>query len=204
GAEQTGQGRGTGDLADPSSGSRLKQRTGEDRRVSQQGTSKQSSSLSRPEFDRLVRTIRMKLGQRQSTARLHLRPPELGRIRIDTRMVGDRLEVLVQAQAAGARELLHSRMADLQSALEQQGVRLERFELTALAPEPGNEQSSGPATGGQDDPRQSGTAGDSGLSDGQQGTGSAFRSDMQSAQTEERAELVAFAAAAETRLDLQA
>jgi flagellar hook-length control protein FliK len=56
----------------------------------------------------------------------------LGRIRIDARMDGPRLQVLVQTETTAARELLRSRAADLQVALEQHGVKVERFEFAPI------------------------------------------------------------------------
>ena len=89
-------------------------------------------STQRSAFNRLVRSLRLNVGGQRSTARLHLRPPELGRIRIDARMDGPRLQVLVQTETTAARELLRSRAADLQAALEQHGVKVERFEFAPI------------------------------------------------------------------------
>jgi hypothetical protein len=85
-------------------------------------------------FNKLVRSLRVNVGRRRSTARLHLRPPELGRIRIDARMDGRRLAVVVRTETSAARELLRSRVADLHGALEQHGVKIDRFEFAPLAP----------------------------------------------------------------------
>ena len=91
-------------------------------------------------FDRLVRSIRLKAGSMNSTARLHLEPPELGRIRIDVRMTASRgdspeqIQIDVRTETAEARELLYERSAHLKEALEQHGIRVDRFSVTHDTP----------------------------------------------------------------------
>lgn len=204
GAEKSGQGRNSGEMTDQAAGQRFRARAAGGRGVAEGDTASQKPRLSRSEFERLVRTIRMQVGPKQSTARLHLRPPELGRIRIDTRMTGNRLEVLVQTQTADARELLQSRMTDLQAALERLGVRMERFELTATAQEWEGNSSDGRADDGRSDSQQSGLADDSGSGNRQARSGFGMRSDLPSEGNEEGVQEVTYSAAAETRLDLRA
>lgn len=82
-------------------------------------------------FDQLVRSIRLQLGSRHSSARLQLEPPELGRLHILVRVDGERLRVDVRTETAAARDLVLKRAAQLTAALERQGIAVERFEVTA-------------------------------------------------------------------------
>ncbi len=91
-------------------------------------------SVRRAAFDQLVRSLRLNVGHQRSSARLHLRPPELGRIRVDAQMDGERLRVLVQTETPEARALLHSRVAELKSALEQHGIKVDRFDFAPATP----------------------------------------------------------------------
>jgi flagellar hook-length control protein FliK len=86
-------------------------------------------------FDRLVRSIRMQLGPRVSTARLQLTPPELGRVRVDVRVTQQRMELSIQTQTPEAREVLASRLVELRAALADQGLTLERCEVTLPSPQ---------------------------------------------------------------------
>jgi len=80
-----------------------------------------------------VRSIRANIGQRESTARLQLNPPELGRVRIDVRLVHQRMELQIRTQTAEARETLGGRLDGLRQALAQHGITVDRIEL-ATAP----------------------------------------------------------------------
>ncbi len=82
-------------------------------------------------FDELIRSIRLRTGVRQSSARLHLEPPELGRLRVDVKVVGDLLQVGVRTESEAARGLLSGRVADLAAALERHGIHVENFEVTS-------------------------------------------------------------------------
>ena len=83
------------------------------------------------DFDRLVRSLRLKMGPRHSSARLHLEPPQLGRVHVDVRMNGSELQIGVRTETLDARNLLAERAVGLRTALEQWGIRIERFEITA-------------------------------------------------------------------------
>ena len=74
--------------------------------------------------------MRMQVGSNRSTVRLRLEPPELGWMRIEARVEGSRVQLFVQTEPTTAGELLRSRVAELQAALEQRGLRIDRFELT--------------------------------------------------------------------------
>jgi hypothetical protein len=84
----------------------------------------------RTEFDRLVRSIRLRTSAARSSARLRLHPPELGRVLVDVRMEGDELRIDVRTETAEAKDLLHDRAARLRAALEQQGIHVGRLEVT--------------------------------------------------------------------------
>lgn len=110
-------------------------------------------------FDQLVRSIRLGPGGRQSSARLLLQPPELGRVQVDIRMEDDQLLVKVRTESAEARELLASRAAQLRAALASHGINVDRFEVTAdlssgvSAEPPGQERPGSAASSGRDRPR---------------------------------------------------
>jgi hypothetical protein len=80
-------------------------------------------------FEETVRSLRLQLGARQSSARLRLQPPELGHLRVDVKMLGDRVRIDVQAETNAARDLLTQRVDQLKSGLESYGIRLERLEV---------------------------------------------------------------------------
>jgi flagellar hook-length control protein FliK len=97
------------------------------------GLSKQSTAPEaegRTTFDKLISAIRLNAGVHRSSARLHLHPPELGRVLVDVNMVGDDLQLEVRTETSEARDLLWERAARLRVALEQHGVHVGRFEVT--------------------------------------------------------------------------
>lgn len=93
-------------------------------------TTKQTESTTRSEFDQLVRSIRMKPGLWQSSAKLRLDPPSLGAINIDVRLVGKKIEISVKTESLEAAERLSQQAAKLKSALQQQGIFIERFDVS--------------------------------------------------------------------------
>jgi hypothetical protein len=88
---------------------------------------KDSEEPCRSSFERLVRSIRLSRGPYWSSARLQLHPPELGRMKVELRLSGDTLQIDVLTRTNEARELLYERVAELKAALEQHGLRVERF-----------------------------------------------------------------------------
>ena len=96
-------------------------------------TAPEAAAGKRGAFDRLVRSVRTQVGPRVSTARLQLTPPELGRVRIDVRVVQERMELSIRAQTPEARDVLTSRLAELRTALADHGLTLDRCDVT-LAP----------------------------------------------------------------------
>lgn len=102
--------------------------------ASSAGSSAQSEggeveSAGRTPFERLIRSVRTQVGPKVSSARLVLDPPELGRLDVQVRMEAGRLSVGVRTESAEARELLKLRGEELRTALEQHGIRLERFDV---------------------------------------------------------------------------
>jgi flagellar hook-length control protein FliK len=85
----------------------------------------------RTPFDKLVGKMRLRMSENRSTAQLRLNPPELGRIRVDVRLVGDRLVVGVQAESEAARELLSQRADSLKATLKEHGIQIDRFEVVS-------------------------------------------------------------------------
>jgi flagellar hook-length control protein FliK len=80
-------------------------------------------------FERLVRSLRMQVGQRYSTARMRLNPPELGEVRVDVHLRGDAVELEVRTTDEAARRIVAGRAEQLRSALEQGGVTVRRFDV---------------------------------------------------------------------------
>lgn len=80
-------------------------------------------------FEQLVRAVRATSG-RQSTARVLLDPPDLGRMHVRVTVAGDRVEIGVETENETARELIVGRAQKLKSVLEQHGLAIERFEIS--------------------------------------------------------------------------
>lgn len=98
----------------------------------QSATSKKAEETRSTPFAQLVRLMRSQAG-RQSSARVMLEPPQLGRIHVRVKMLGDRVEVGVETETASAKELLSGRADRLKSALEQQGMIVDRFDINTNA-----------------------------------------------------------------------
>lgn len=120
----------------------------------------------RAAFQRLVRALRLNVGSRESTARLHLRPPELGRVRIDVRMVDQRMNLLIRTETPEARALLETRVNGLREALAHHGVVVERLDLPL--PPPGHPDGMPPADQDASEHRPDGSAMNPRNNDGRQ------------------------------------
>lgn len=104
--------------------------TGESDRPGSSSQSKDSGEPLRPgAFDDLVRSIRLRTADRFSSARLHLDPPELGRMRVDVRLEGDALQVDVHTETPEARNVVHERINQLRLALAHAGVTVDRIDV---------------------------------------------------------------------------
>ncbi len=88
--------------------------------------SSQTSGVS--EFERLIRMVRASSG-RQSSTRMMLDPPELGKVHVRVVVEGDRIEVGVETENDAARELISDRAAKLKSVLEEHGFVIDRFDV---------------------------------------------------------------------------
>lgn len=131
GTEQPTAARAAVGPADAPSATRQRGRGGTARTPAPEPTvPKRADTSQRSAFDSLVRSMRMQVGSNRSTVRLRLEPPELGWMRIEARVEGSRVQLFVQTETARGGELLRSRVAELQAALEQHGLRIDRFELT--------------------------------------------------------------------------
>lgn len=86
-------------------------------------------SVQRKAVNDVQRVLLSNLGQKHSVVRLHLSPPELGRLTIDMRMDQDNLKITFKADNPQVGELLQSSASALASALAEQGVVLERYEI---------------------------------------------------------------------------
>jgi len=86
--------------------------------------------IDRTEFDRLVRMMRLRPGMERSSARIHLNPPELGRILVDVRVDGDALHLDIRTETDEAKAVLLTRVQQLRAALEQTGLQVEQFQIS--------------------------------------------------------------------------
>lgn len=99
-------------------------------------------------FERLVRSMRLQIGEKVSTARLQLHPPELGRMRVEVRVEGSRVEVDVHTENQAAQGIIAGRAEELRTALQQHGIDVQRFDVV-FDPRP-----AGQARTDEDRPRQ--------------------------------------------------
>ncbi len=85
-------------------------------------------------FERIVRSLRLQVGERVSSARLRLHPPQLGEIHVDVRIKADQIEIEVKTQTQAAREIVEQRAHDLKTALQQAGLSVRRFDVSVHVP----------------------------------------------------------------------
>lgn len=74
---------------------------------------------------------------------LEITPPDMGRVRIQVHAEGGLLTASVETQTESARQLLTERLPELRESLQQQGVTLDRIEIT--------QQDNQPTEGGMSD-----------------------------------------------------
>jgi hypothetical protein len=65
---------------------------------------------------------------------LRLDPPELGRLRISVQMHDQLLTLKVQAETSAGHDALQSRISELRSALQQQGIQLQQLDVELRSP----------------------------------------------------------------------
>jgi hypothetical protein len=87
----------------------------------------------------------------EDSIRVLLRPRHLGEIDLSIQVRKGRVTAIVHASSEGARMLLVQRPAELQAALEHQGLRLDGFEFQSRTP--GGDGGPGDQAGRQPDPR---------------------------------------------------
>lgn len=90
--------------------------------------SKSTPSSAATEFERLIRLVRASAG-RQSSTRVLLDPPELGKVHVRVMVEGDRVEVGVETENEAARRLISDRALKLKTAMEQHGLVIDRFDV---------------------------------------------------------------------------
>lgn len=130
-------------------------------------SSNKADSTNRSVFDGLVRSIRIRSGVRESSAKIQLNPPELGRLNVDVKLVDDRIEIVVKTQSSAARHLVQSRAIALTRALEQQGIVVERFDVVTDSQQSDfvdTQAEQGLGTSTQDDQREPSQTADSSTS----------------------------------------
>lgn|GEM_PF-3121116 len=81
------------------------------------------------EFADLVKSIRMNVGIRRSSAKLQLNPPNLGRVRVDVQMKDNVLEITVRTESDEASAVLRERADMLRAAMEHYGIQIDRFDI---------------------------------------------------------------------------
>ncbi len=104
------------------------EKSGNGKNESQEMNARKAEEPTGTPFARLVRLLRTQT-DRQSSARVMLDPPELGRIQVRIKMNGDRVDVGVETETSAARDLVRSRAEQLKSSLEQGGLVVNRFEI---------------------------------------------------------------------------
>ncbi len=77
---------------------------------------------------RVARAFEAARGQR-GQIRLRLSPPELGSLQLEVRLQGGAMTAKIEADTTMARSLLMDNLPALRERLEQQGIRMERFEV---------------------------------------------------------------------------
>lgn len=93
------------------------------------GADGKTGTSERTTFDDLVRSIRLKAGAVRSSAQLQLDPPELGRVHVDVRVEGERLEISVRTETSRARDIVSQQASRLAAALQEHGLSIDRFEV---------------------------------------------------------------------------
>ncbi len=83
-------------------------------------------------FARLVRLLRSQAGH-QSSARVMLDPPELGRVHVRVKVTDQRIELGVETETESAKDMISERIGRLRSAMERHGMVIDRFDISANA-----------------------------------------------------------------------
>jgi hypothetical protein len=98
-----------------------------------------SSAADRAEVvERIVRAAKLARQQGEAHIKIVLRPPELGRLRVDLSVRDHVLTARLSADRSGAAELVQSNLGALRDALEQQGVRVGELSVSVDGDAPGS------------------------------------------------------------------
>lgn len=89
--------------------------------------SEASPELVRQVAHQVARAVRGGLNRGEERVRLRLSPPELGEVRLDLKLHGANLKVILVAETQMAREALQASIPELRISLAEQGLRLEEF-----------------------------------------------------------------------------
>lgn len=81
-------------------------------------------------FDELIRSIRVRAGDKLTSARLQLQPPRLGYMEVDVRMEGDQVHIDVRTETDEARRQVHEQAVQLKSALEAAGIDVQQLRVS--------------------------------------------------------------------------
>lgn len=99
--------------------------------ASNRGLASTSDAGERAEFiDRIVRASQLARRHGETRLQIVLRPPELGRLRVDLSVRDGVLNVRIGADRAGAQELVQQHIGALRESLEQQGVRVGEIQVS--------------------------------------------------------------------------
>jgi len=86
-------------------------------------------------MNRILQVIRSNLGRRQSQMTVQLDPPELGKLRLDVKLVDNDLSLFVTTETAEARHVKLNRDDSRRAALEHSGIAMSKFEVVAKSPD---------------------------------------------------------------------
>ena len=81
-------------------------------------------------FDDLIRAIRVRAGEKSTSARLQLQPPRLGYMEVDVRLEGDQMRIEVRTETDEARRRVHEQSLQLRSALESAGIDVQQINVS--------------------------------------------------------------------------
>ncbi len=88
-----------------------------------------SENIRRSEFNRLINQVRLNRGTRTSSATIRLDPPNMGKLKVDVRMVNDVLSVRIETAKPEARQVLQERADELLAALKEHRIEVDKFEV---------------------------------------------------------------------------
>ncbi len=103
-------------------------------------------------YERIARVLQMQSKNGKTTARIQLEPPAIGRLNIHMQMNNDIIKVRLIPESEDAKRLLMGDADRLKSALEIQGIRVEKMEFSTPGEtrDPTSQFSHGQNTGGNE------------------------------------------------------